>query len=354
MSTLTYYHGNGKRPETPVTLPVINRAAQISPEGYLATTALATAVDTAITLGMPLLLTGEPGSGKSTLAESVAWELLGENEKPLRFVTKSDTRSTDLFYHFDTVGRFHASNTPDADSSPERFIHFRALGRAILQSKPFALISNIIGEKRAGNVHSGKPKKTVVLIDEIDKAPRDVPNDILVEIENMRFQIPELEIDEIRLQKEDMKFQPIVIITSNSEKALPEAFLRRCVYHFVDFPPFNDDKARNTDSHTVEDIVASRLGMSFHEQKNLLQGAISFFRFLRSNEARGIRRKPSLAELLNWLSFLASNHVPENSKFESLDPEVKKSSIRNLLLKNSEDHAHVNDWLNKWKAQANM
>ncbi len=177
---------------------------------------LAAAVDVALTLGMPLLLTGEPGSGKSGLADSLAWELgLGE---PLRFPVQSDTESRDLFYRFDTVGRFHAAQTRAPAESPAadagRFISFEALGRAILLAKPVA-IEAALGLPPGSLGHPGAPCRSVVLIDEIDKAPRDVPNDILVEIERMEFGVPELRVGDgqpvrVALGADENRYRPIV------------------------------------------------------------------------------------------------------------------------------------------------
>lgn len=135
MTLQRIYTGRGGRaPAKLKDLPSINPEALRAPEGYLAPPDLAAAVDVALTLGMPLLLTGEPGSGKSALADSVAHELgLGQ---ALRFVVKSDTEARDLFYRFDTVGRFHAAQTPGADAHPGRYISFAALGKAILHAKP--------------------------------------------------------------------------------------------------------------------------------------------------------------------------------------------------------------------------
>jgi len=142
MSEPPFYTGRAESPRTGVTLPTVDLKALRAPDFYRALPQTAAAVDVALTLGMPLLLTGEPGSGKSGLADSIAWELgLGN---VLRFAVKSDTESRDLFYRFDTVGRFHAAQTPTPGSGadddlgtahPGRFITFEALGRAILLAK---------------------------------------------------------------------------------------------------------------------------------------------------------------------------------------------------------------------------
>ncbi|MEE9302763.1 MAG: MoxR family ATPase [Thiotrichaceae bacterium] len=345
----SYYQGQGEQHATSLQLPVINLDSQTEPQGYLATPELAAAVDTAITLGMPLLLTGEPGSGKSSLAKSIAWEVLGGNEIPLHFTIKSDTRANDLFYRFDTVGRFHASNIPDADTAAHHFIHFEAMGRAILQAKPIAAVQQLLkSETQVAKIHTGTQKRSVVLIDEIDKAPRDVPNDILVEIEQLCFDIPELEA-RVELQPEERNYQPIVIITSNSEKALPEAFLRRCVYHHLQFPPFADDEQAKgqVQGITVNDIVASRLGNRYQGVSPLLDQAISWFKYLR-REVHGIERKPSLAELLNWLEYL----VLKDPEGKGLNAQTQQlcNSINHLLLKNPKDQQQCKQWLEQWLA----
>lgn len=322
----------------------MNTKPVLDPKGYLATPELAAAVDTAITLGMPLLLTGEPGSGKSALAKSIAWEVLGEQEKPLTFTMKSDSRANDLFYQFDTVGRFHAANqSDDGDTSVQRYLHFQALGQAILQAKPYAFVQQLLGDDDAAKrVHSGEPKRSVVLIDEIDKAPRDVPNDILVELEQLCFDVHELQ-QRVELNDEERQYQPIVIITSNSERTLPEAFLRRCVYHHLQFPPFDDSEGKS--GVTVSEIVARRLGR-FGAEEALLQQALNWFKYLRT-QAQGIERKPSLAEYLNWLEFL----LRTEPRVASLDVQSSmiQHSIQHLLLKKPADQAKCQHWLDAWQ-----
>src|SRR3954465_9291968 len=149
------------------------------------------AVNAALFLGQPLLVTGEPGCGKTELANFVAWKLgLGRKratdehgcEFALRFDTKSETRTRDLFYLIDVVERFHAAQKPGGIVDPLQFIRFQALGRAILYAAaPNELTTRLPKEHK----HPGEPIRSVVLIDEIDKAPRDVPNDLLMEIEGM-------------------------------------------------------------------------------------------------------------------------------------------------------------------------
>jgi MoxR-like ATPase len=371
MPITSFYQGRGRsEPKRADALPTVNPQALRRPDDYRATPQLAAAVDVALTLGMPLLLTGEPGSGKSGLAESLAWELgLGE---VLRFPVKSDTESRDLFYRFDTVGRFHAAQTPGDRSAidPARFIAFEALGRAILEAlspderRPLGLPAHALDP-------AGVPRRSVVLIDEIDKAPRDVPNDILVEIEQMQFDIPELMDDDgrplrVSLGESHNRFRPIVVFTSNSEKALPDPFLRRCVYHHLGFPPFKSESGpggvAEDDRVTVESIVAARLGARYQGQDQItarVKQALCFFKYLRS-ERSALERRPTLAELLDWLDHLMPQwRLP--SEWTALaavaDPGDADAgvhlevSVAALLLKKQPDQARAAQLLADWRAQ---
>lgn len=343
MTTQRIYTGRGGRAPAKVKeLPPVNPQALRAPENYLAPPDLAAAVDVALTLGMPLLLTGEPGSGKSALADSVAHELgLG---RALRFVVKSDTEARDLFYRFDTVGRFHASQTPNADADPSNYINFAALGKAILHAKPASYAEQKLGVPAHAVDHPSEPTRSVVLIDEIDKAPRDVPNDILVEIENMQFDIPELSGGDgrhVRVSLDDAKnenqHRPIVIFTSNREKALPEPFLRRCVFHHLEFPPF-EAPADNSEVVTVAKIVGARLGSRYdrddtQDTRRRKDWAIDFFRFLRT-EGHGLERRPTLAELLDWLDYLMpqSEGPTQWQLLAALEPGANTETEQNLLI----------------------
>jgi len=169
--------------------------------------------------------------------------------------------------------------------------------------------------------HPGAQCRSVVLIDEIDKAPRDVPNDILVEIEHMQFDIPELSgagrpTVRVGLEAEKNRYRPIVVFTSNSEKSLPDPFMRRCVHLHQQFPPFEADLSETRgepsgDQVTVESIVTARLGARYQGQDEIsrrIRDAVGFFRFLR--EQAGLERRPTLAELLDWLDYLMPQHLP--------------------------------------------
>jgi MoxR-like ATPase len=353
--TAELYRGDGRqRPEAARELPDVDPEALRNPEHYLAGPDLRAAVTTALTLGMPLLLTGEPGSGKSRLGHSLAWEL----RLPLfEFVVKSDTQARDLFYRFDTVGRFHASQSEGRAADPRRFIAFEALGRAILHAKPRDYVhGEAEGQLRlpeAAVQHPGAPTRSVVLLDEIDKAPRDVPNDLLVEIERLRFAIPELASERdalpvVELTRAERAYRPIVIITSNSEKALPEPFLRRCVYYHLELPPFRQDGAAGL---SIEDIVQRRLGARFAGGGDrLFDDLMGLYRYLR-REARGLARKPSLAELLNWLDALvpeAGRGAPPAS-LDHLDPQQLLVATRCLLFKNKPDQDQTEGLIAQWR-----
>lgn len=323
-----YYTGNpeGRRDRRPAQLPGSRYARQTDPAGYLADPGLADAVNVALLLGQPLLVTGEPGVGKTQLAYSLAWEL-GYGE-PLVFETKSTSAARDLLYGYDTVGRFHAPHSGGSLRSLD-YLTWHALGAAILQSRPREEVAEWLPEKFK---HEG-PRRSVVLVDEIDKAPRDFPNDLLNEVEKLGFFAPELANVYIAANP---ALRPVLVLTSNSEKNLPDAFLRRCVYYNIPFPG----------QERLVEIVMQRVGGFDAASSPLLAEAMKLF-FLLREPASGLRKRPATAELIGWLTALAG------MKAAASEPLRKQgaAAMRTLsaLVKSADDQETarkiVEDWL---------
>lgn len=252
------------------------------PRDYILDEGLEDAANAALGLGQPLLLTGEPGTGKIQFAHFLAWHL--GLDAPLEFHTKSTSTATDLFYSYDTVRRVHAAHAGQAVTDERDFVRFNALGRAMLRSLPAEKIAHICPP--ADTDASAGPVRSVVLIDEIDKASRDFPNDLLNELSLMAFQIPELGTKVAA----DPALRPIVVVTSNRERPLPDAFLRRCVFYCIE-PP---DEAR------LIEILARRFGQDPARPPPLITSAARFYQTAQ----RGGHRPPSVAELVGWFHLL--------------------------------------------------
>jgi MoxR-like ATPase len=253
---------------------------------YLTNESLEAAVDCALALERPLLVKGEPGTGKTLLAQAIA-ESLGL--ELIHWPVKSTTRAQDGLYVYDTVQRLYDARFGDGDVKDiRRYIKLGPLGRAFASSQ-----------------------RLVLLIDEVDKADLEFPNDLLHEIDRMRFVIPETGDEVVATQR------PVVIITSNNEKELPDAFLRRCVFHFIDFP----------DQELMKRIVRVH-----HPRVDgaLVDQAVVAFYELRA--VPRLRKRPSTSELVDWIGVLMQSG--EGVTRERL---VRELPFLGVLLKKEQD-----------------
>ncbi|MDJ0793699.1 MAG: MoxR family ATPase [Woeseiaceae bacterium] len=257
---------------------------------YIATDDLTMAVNAAVTLERPILVKGEPGTGKTQLAIEVASSL----GKPLHeWHIKSTTKAQQGLYEYDAVARLRDSQLGDD--------RVHDIANYIVRGKIWEAFES--------------DEQPVLLIDEIDKADIEFPNDLLRELDRMEFYVYETQ------QLVTAKHRPIIVITSNNEKELPDAFLRRCFFHYIKFP----------DKDTMSDIVNVHFP---NLKKELLAEALNAFYKVR--DVRGLKKKPSTSELLDWIKLLLAEDIPA----EALRSDDKRSAIPPLygaLLKNEQD-----------------
>jgi MoxR-like ATPase len=274
--------------------------------GYIVSEELRNSVNIAIALQKPLLIKGEPGTGKTMLAQSIAESL---QMNLIIWNIKSTTKAQEGLYVYDTVQRLYDSQFGDQDVGDiKRYIKMGKLGEAFMA-----------------------PEAVVLLIDEIDKADLEFPNDLLWELDQMSFYIPET--------KEIIKarHRPIVIITSNAEKELPDAFLRRCIFHYIDFP----------NAEAMEKIIAVH-----HPQleKKLLEQAMEAFYMLRS--LPNMQKRPSTSELIDWLQALVIGGISPNrikKELPFLGVLLKKNEDLDMMLEQLHGKPHTRSMIGRYR-----
>ncbi len=261
-----------------------------STANYIASRDLEVAVNAAVALQRPLLIKGEPGTGKTVLAQEVATSL---GCRLIEWHVKSTTKAQQGLYEYDAVSRLRDSQLGDAR---------------------VADISNYIVRGKLWDAFEAD-ETTVVLIDEIDKADIEFPNDLLLELDRMQFHVYETQ------RTIAAKHRPVVIITSNNEKELPDAFLRRCFFHYIRFP----------DRETMDQIVATHYP---DIKRDLAREALTVFFALR--DVPGLKKKPATSELLDWLKLLMIEDMPAEA-LRTKDGQIVIPPLHGALLKNEQD-----------------
>ena len=259
-------------------------------ERYVATDDLRMAVDASVALQRPLLIKGEPGTGKTMLAEEVA---AGLGKELIQWHIKSTTKAQQGLYEYDAVSRLRDSQLGDGKVED--------IGQYIKRGKLWEAFT--------------ADEQVVLLIDEVDKADIEFPNDLLVELDRMEFFVYETG------ETIKAKHRPIIIITSNNEKELPDAFLRRCFFHFINYP----------DKETMKEIIAVHYPKI---KKSLVQEALEVFFELR--EIPGLKKKPSTSELIDWLKLLMADDIPDEV-LKNRDQTKAIPPLYGALLKNEQD-----------------
>ena len=261
-----------------------------STSNYIVSHDLSLAVNAAIDLEKPLLIKGEPGTGKTMLADQVAKKL---NMDLVQWHIKSTTKAQQGLYEYDAVSRLRDSQLGDSKVED---------------------VSNYIKKGKLWQAFTSD-RRVVLLIDEIDKADIEFPNDLLQELDKMEFFVYETG------ETVKAKNRPVIIITSNNEKELPDAFLRRCFFHFINFP----------DKLTMKEIVNVHFP---NLQKKLVQDALEIFFKIR--EMPGLKKRPSTSELIDWLKLLVSDDIPDDI-LANHDPSKAIPPLYGALIKNEQD-----------------